>query len=196
MTTGRARRALIPAAGRGTRFLPVTKSVPKELLPIVSTPALEFVVEEAARNGLADVLLVLSSDKQSIADYFSPHPGLEAALEGRGALAGLAAIRHASGLARIHQVEQAQPRGLGDAVAQGESFAAGEALAVLLPDDLIDDRDDLLDAMLDVQGSRGGIVLGLIQVAHKDIGKYGCIAPLGAAVDDAPAITHRVSRPR
>src|SRR5450432_3032503 len=101
MVAGRAHRALIPAAGRGTRFLPVTKSVPKELLPIVSTPALEFVVEEAARNGLADVVLVLSADKQATADYFAPHPGLEAALEARGDTAGLASIRHASGLARV-----------------------------------------------------------------------------------------------
>src|ERR1700710_1318932 len=120
MVSVRARRALIPAAGRGPRFLPVTKVVPKELLPIVSTPALEFVVAEAARNGLADVVLVLSAGKQAIADYFAPFPDLEAALEAKGDTKGLAAIRHASGLARIHQAEQQNPRGLGDAVAQGE----------------------------------------------------------------------------
>jgi UTP--glucose-1-phosphate uridylyltransferase len=195
METGRARRALIPAAGRGTRFLPVTKSVPKELLPIVSTPALEFVVAEAARNGLADVVLVLSADKQPIADYFAPHPELEAALERKGDVAGLASIRRASGLARIHQAEQALPRGLGDAVAQGERFTAGESFAVLLPDDLIDDRDDLLGRMLDVQAARGGIVIGLIQVPMAEVSKYGCVAPIGEVIDDVVPIRDLVEKP-
>jgi UTP--glucose-1-phosphate uridylyltransferase len=195
METGRARRALIPAAGRGTRFLPVTKAVPKELLPIVSTPAVEFVVAEAARNGLADVVLVLNADKQPIVDYFAPHPELEEALERKGDLEGLASIRRASGLARIHQAEQANPRGLGDAVAQGEQFASGEAFAVLLPDDLIDDRDDLLGQMLDVQAARGGIVLGLIQVPMTEISKYGCVAPIGEVIDDVVAIRDLVEKP-
>src|ERR1700743_1349728 len=101
MVEGRARRALIPAAGRGTRFLPVTKTVPKELLPIVSTPALEFVVAEAARNGLTDVVLVVKKDKVGVAEYFAPSPGLEAALEAKGDARGLAAIRRPSELARI-----------------------------------------------------------------------------------------------
>src|ERR1700743_755386 len=132
----RAVKALIPAAGRGTRFLPATKSVPKELLPIVSPPAIELVVAEAARNGLADVLLVISAGKQAVAGYFAPDPDLDAALEGKPA--ALAAGRHANELERSHQAEQPSPRGLGDAVAQGEAFAAGDPLVVLLPDDLID----------------------------------------------------------
>jgi UTP--glucose-1-phosphate uridylyltransferase len=195
MVAARARRALIPAAGRGTRFLPVTKSVPKELLPIVSTPALEFVVAEAARNGLDDVILVLSKGKQSIADYFAPHPDLEAALEAKGDAKGLAAVRRPSELARIHQAEQANPRGLGDAVAQGEPFTDGESFAVMLPDDLIDERDELLAQMLDVQAERGGIVLGLMSVPGNDISKYGAIAPIGEAVDGVIAISDLVEKP-
>jgi UTP--glucose-1-phosphate uridylyltransferase len=195
MVPVRARRALIPAAGRGTRFLPVTKVVPKELLPIVSTPALELVVAEAAKNGLADVVLVLSKGKQAIADYFAPYPDLEAALEAKGDQAGLEAIRRPSELARIHQAEQQHPRGLGDAVAQGELFSEGESFAVLLPDDLIDERDELLGQMLDVQAQRGGIVLGLLRVPGPDISKYGCVTPIGDPVDGVVAISDLVEKP-
>jgi UTP--glucose-1-phosphate uridylyltransferase len=195
MVPVRARRALIPAAGRGTRFLPVTKVVPKELLPIVSTPALELVVAEAARNGLADVVLVLSKGKQAIADYFAPYPDLEAALEAKGDAKALEAVRRPSNLARIHQAEQQHPRGLGDAVAQGELFAEGESFAVLLPDDLIDERDELLAQMLDVQAERGGIVLGLLRVPGPDISKYGCVTPVGAEVDGVVAISDLVEKP-
>ncbi|MDP9091798.1 MAG: UTP--glucose-1-phosphate uridylyltransferase [Actinomycetota bacterium] len=197
MPIARARKALIPAAGRGTRFLPLTKAVPKELAPIVSTPALEFVVAEASQHGLADVLLVLSEGKGAIADYFSPSPELEAALEAKGNLEALASVRHAAALATIHQVEQREPRGLGDAVAQGEQFAGGEALVVLLPDDLIDDRDELLGLMLDVHTEHGGIVLGLIDVPRDEIDKYGCVA-LAEGADlhaDVVAVADLVEKP-
>src|SRR6266540_2566574 len=117
MPRDRVTKALIPAAGRGTRFLPFTKSVPKELLPIVSTPALELVVAEASRNRLTDVILVLGEGKQAIADYFAPHPSLEAVLAANGDTRSLATIKRAANLATIHQVEQLEPRGLGDAVA-------------------------------------------------------------------------------
>ncbi|MFN2517733.1 MAG: UTP--glucose-1-phosphate uridylyltransferase [Jatrophihabitantaceae bacterium] len=181
MAPRRASLALIPAAGRGTRFLPLTKSVPKELLPIVSTPALELVVAEATRNGVSDVLIVLSKGKSAIADYFAPDPDLEAMLHAKGDVAGLASIRYVSELAAIHYLEQQEPRGLGDAVAHGERFAAGEPLVVLLPDDLIDDRDELLVTMLDRQAERGGIVLGLIDVPRARIGQYGCAVPAPGA---------------
>jgi UTP--glucose-1-phosphate uridylyltransferase len=157
--------------------------VPKELLPIVSTPTLEFVVAEAARNGLTDAILVVSEGKQAIADYFAPHPDLEAALAAKDDAAALAAITRAGRLATIHEVEQAEPRGLGDAVAHGEQLAAGEPLAVLLPDDLIDERDDLLGQMLDVYERYGGIVLGLVDVPRDEIRKYGCVATSGTEHD-------------
>jgi len=188
MSTTRVRKALIPAAGRGTRFLPLTKSVPKELAPIVSTPALEFVVAEASRNGIEDVVLVLSEDKTSIADYFAANPELEAALEAKGDTDGLASIRRAASLARITQVIQKQPRGLGDAVAHGEDFAADEPLAVLLPDDLIDDRDELLGPMIDVYAEYGGVVIGLIDVPRSEIEKYGCVAPVAGTDPDAAVV--------
>jgi UTP--glucose-1-phosphate uridylyltransferase len=169
------RKALIPAAGRGTRFLPFTKTLPKELAPIVTTPALEFVVAEASENGITDVLLVANKDKRAVADYFRPNEELEAALEKKDDKASLELIGRAPGLARIHEVDQDDPKGLGHAVAQGEEFAAGEGIAVLLPDDLIDDRDPLLGTMLDVYAEHGGVVIGLIDVPREDISKYGSV---------------------
>ena len=197
MATSRVRKAIIPAAGRGTRSLPLTKSVPKELLPLVSTPVLEFVVAEASANGVSDVLIVLSEGKGAIAHYFAPDSDLEKALHAKGDVAGLASIRRAGELATIHHVEQLEPRGLGDAVAHGEQFAAGDSLAVLLPDDLIDDRDELLGPMLEVQAERGGIVLGLIDVPRAEIGKYGCVAPAAGAdpAADVVAIAELVEKP-
>jgi UTP--glucose-1-phosphate uridylyltransferase len=189
MPTSRVSKALIPAAGRGTRFLPLTKSVPKELAPIVTTPALEFVVAEASQNLITDVLLVLSEDKAAIVDYFARNEELEEALEAKGDVDGLASIRRAASLARIEQVFQKQPRGLGDAVAHGEEFAAGEAIAVLLPDDLIDDRDVLLGRMLDVYDEFGGVVIGLIDVPRSEIDKYGCVAPVDGSDPNADVVS-------
>jgi UTP--glucose-1-phosphate uridylyltransferase len=171
------RKALIPAAGRGTRFLPFSKAVPKELAPIVTTPALEFVVAEAADNGITDVLLVLGPGKESIADYFARNDDLEQALRNKGDEEALASIRRAEQLARIHHTLQKEPRGLGDAIAHGEEFAADDPLAVLLPDDLIDDRDHLLGAMTEVYDEHGGVVLGLLDVGPQDISRYGCVVP-------------------
>jgi UTP--glucose-1-phosphate uridylyltransferase len=194
MSRERVTRALIPAAGRGTRFLPITKVVPKELLPIVSTPALEYVVAEAARNQLTDVILVVNDGKQAIADYFAPNPELEAVLAAKPDPVALASIKRAASLAVIHQVEQLEPRGLGDAVARGERLAAGGPLAVLLPDDLIDERDELLEQMLRVHAKHGGIVVGLIEVPRAEIRKYGSIAP-GSVDGDVVRIKDLVEKP-
>jgi UTP--glucose-1-phosphate uridylyltransferase len=198
MATTRVRKALIPAAGRGTRFLPLTKAVPKELAPIVTTPALEFVVAEAAEQGITDVILVVTPGKEAISEYFSPNPELEAALEKKGDTKGLAAARRPQGLAHIEYVEQIDPRGLGHAVGHGAEFAGGEPIAVLLPDDLIDDRDHLLGAMLDVYAEHGGIVLGLLDVAREDISKYGCVVPADGSDPDADvvAIADLVEKPK
>jgi UTP--glucose-1-phosphate uridylyltransferase len=198
MSSREIRKALIPAAGRGTRFLPLTKSVPKELAPLVTTPALEFVVAEAAEHGITDVILVTSTGKSAITEYFQHNDELEAALEKKGDSTGLASIRRAPGLATMHEVEQKSPRGLGDAVAHGEEFAAGEPLAVLLPDDLIDDRDHLLGKMIEVFTEHGGIVLGLIDVGRADISKYGSVS-LGSGsseADEVVTITDLVEKPK
>jgi UTP--glucose-1-phosphate uridylyltransferase len=194
---GRVRKALIPAAGRGTRFLPLTKAVPKELAPIVTTPAVELVVGEAAAVGVTDVLLVVGPGKSSIADYFQPNDELAAALEAKGDSGGLELITRPERLARVDYVEQKDPRGLGDAVGHGEQFAAGEPLAVLLPDDLIDERDQLLAPMLDVHAEHGGVVLGLLDVGREEISKYGCVvlADGSDAAADVVEIVDLVEKP-
>jgi len=175
MGNGGVRKAVIPAAGRGTRFLPFTKAVPKELAPIVATPALELVVGEAADVGITDVLLVVGPGKAAVAEYFRPNTELEAALEAKGDDEAVARIRRPELLARVDYVEQKEPRGLGDAVAHGADFAAGEPVAVLLPDDIVDDRDSLLGPMFEVYAEHGGVVLGLLDVGPTEISKYGCV---------------------
>jgi UTP--glucose-1-phosphate uridylyltransferase len=197
MTNPRVRKALIPAAGRGTRFLPLTKAVPKELAPVVTTPAIELVAAEAARVGIADVLFVVSPDKHGIAEYFERDTELEAALEEKGDKAALELVRRPTELAKFSFVEQKEPRGLGHAVGYGEQFAAGEALAVLLPDDLIDDRDELLGTMLDVYAEHGGIVIGLIDVPRAEISKYGSVAltPDSDPAGDVVGIVELVEKP-
>ncbi|MDT4916070.1 MAG: UTP--glucose-phosphate uridylyltransferase [Pseudonocardiales bacterium] len=198
MSSGRVRKALIPAAGRGTRFLPLTKSVPKELAPIVTTPALEFVVAEAAQAGITDVILVVSAAKVGITEYFQPNEDLEAALEAKGDKDGLALVRRPVELATVTSVEQEAPRGLGDAVSYGEQFAAGEPIAVLLPDDLVDERDDLLGAMLDVYDKHGGVVVALLDVGREEISKYGSVVPAeGADLSaDLVPIVDMVEKPK
>ncbi len=196
-STRRIRKAVIPAAGRGTRFLPLTKSVPKELAPIVTTPALELVVAEASENGVSDVLVVLAEGKQALVDYFATDPELEAVLEAKGDMVTLAAVQRAGQLATIHEVRQASPRGLGDAVAHGEQFAAGEAIAVLLPDEIIDERDALLGPMMDVYAEHGGVVIGLSDVPREDIRLYGCVvlAPDSDPAGDVVRIVDMVEKP-
>jgi UTP--glucose-1-phosphate uridylyltransferase len=197
MTSRTIRKALIPAAGRGTRFLPFTKTLPKELAPIVTTPALEYVVAEAAENGITDVLLVTNESKRAIAEYFRPNEDLEAALEKKDDQDSLELVRRAPALARIHEVDQDDPKGLGHAVAQGEQFAAGEGIAVLLPDDLIDDRDALLATMIDVYAEHGGVVIGLIDVPRDEISKYGSVRLTDDSEQDAEvvAIVELVEKP-
>jgi UTP--glucose-1-phosphate uridylyltransferase len=173
----RVRRALVPAAGRGTRFLPFTKAVPKELAPIVTTPTLELVIAEAAKVGIEHVVVVNGPGKPAIVDYFQPDEDLEAALDAKGDVGGIELVRRAASLAAVEFVEQKHPRGLGDAIAHGEGFAAGEPLAVLLPDDLVDDRDELLGPMIDVHEQHGGVVLALLDVGPTEIAKYGCVVP-------------------
>jgi UTP--glucose-1-phosphate uridylyltransferase len=154
-------------------------------------------VAEAAANGITDVLLVLSSGKEAIADYFRPAPDLERALQAKGDRAGLADVGRPVRLASVHQVEQRAPRGLGDAVAQGADFAAGDPIAVLLPDDLIDDRDALLAPMLATFAKHGGAVIGLIDVPRTDVQMYGCVAPAPGSdpAADVVAIADLVEKP-
>lgn len=190
-----ARKAVVPVAGLGTRFLPATKAVPKELLPVVDKPALQYIVEEAVRAGLGELLMVTGRGKEAIAEHFDRQPELEAALEKKGDAARLAAVRHSSQLAQMHFVRQGEPQGLGHAVLQAASFVGDETFAVLLGDDLIDDRDRLLERMLDVQLDRGGSVVALLEVPRAEISKYGCASVEATSEEDVWSLTDLVEKP-
>src|SRR6476660_2870312 len=141
-------KAVIPAAGLGTRFLPATKSQPKEMLPIVDKPAIQYVVEEAVSAGLTDVLMVTGRSKRSIEDHFDRAYELEEALRAKGDDERLAAVRESSDLAVMHYVRQGEPKGLGHAVHCARQHVGREPFAVLLGDDMIDARDKLLQRMI------------------------------------------------
>jgi UTP--glucose-1-phosphate uridylyltransferase len=192
----RARKAVIPAAGLGTRFAPATLVVPKDLLPVVDVPALEYIVAEAAREGLADVLIITGRGKSAIEDHFDAAPEIEDALERKGDERRLARVRRSTDLARMHYTRQREAHGLGDAVSYAEAFVGDEPFAVLLGDDIIDERDVLLARMLDVQSERGGIVLGLIEVQGAAISLYGSIKPAGDVIDGVIAVETLIEKPK
>jgi UTP--glucose-1-phosphate uridylyltransferase len=170
------RKAVLPVAGLGTRFLPATKALPKELLPVVDRPALQYIVEEAARAGLGEVLMVTGRNKAAIEDFFDRVPELEDALEKKGDEQRLDAVRSSTDIAQVHFVRQGEARGLGHAVLQGAAFVGDEPFAVLLGDDMIDERDHLLEQMIAVQAERGGSVIALLDVGRDNIDKYGAVA--------------------
>ena len=172
----RVRKAVVPVAGLGTRFAPATKAIPKEMLPVVDRPAIEYVVEELAEAGIDDVLMVTGRGKGAIEDHFDAAPELETTLERKGDAARLAAVRRSTGLAHLHFVRQGEPKGLGHAVLQGKDHVGDEPFAVLLGDDLIDARDTLLTDMIAVQERLGGSVIALLEVDPAQINLYGAAA--------------------
>lgn len=186
--TPRITKAVIPAAGLGTRFLPATKASPKEMLPVVDKPAIQYVVEEAVRAGLSDVLMITGRNKRPLEDHFDRAVELELALEAKGDEARLAAVRHSNDLADVHYVRQGDAKGLGHAILVAAPHVGDEAFAVLLGDDLIDERDHLLEQMIDVQARKGGSVIALMEVPPESVSMYGC-----AAVEDADGDVVRVT---
>lgn len=167
-------KAVIPAAGLGTRFLPATKAMPKEMLPVVDKPAIQYVVAEAVKAGLNDVLMITGRSKRALEDHFDRVPSLEATLEDKGDQTKLRLVEEATELGDIHYVRQRDPRGLGHAVLCAKQHVGNEPFAVLLGDDLIDERDELLTIMADVQRKTGGSVIALMEVEPEMISAYGC----------------------
>src|SRR5437764_11948395 len=189
----RAVKAVIPAAGLATRFLPATKAVPKELLPVVDRPVLQYIVEECAAAGINDVLLVTGRGKTSMVDHFDRRPDLEQRLEAKGDLERLAGARRPAELAEIYTCRQAEPLGLGHAVSYAESHVGGDAFAVLLGDEFTDESDPLLPDMLDLQARTGGIVLALIEVPGEEVSRYGIASVRPASVPSRAAEVVEVS---
>ncbi|CAM5476424.1 UTP--glucose-1-phosphate uridylyltransferase [Streptomyces diastaticus subsp. diastaticus] len=197
MTESNARisKAVVPAAGLGTRFLPATKATPKEMLPVVDKPAIQYVVEEAVAAGLSDVLMVTGRNKRPLEDHFDRNYELEQALSRKGDEARLARVQESSDLATMHYVRQGDPRGLGHAVLCAAPHVGDEPFAVLLGDDLIDPRDPLLARMVEVQEREGGSVIALLEVAPEQIHLYGCAAVEATGEDDVVRVTDLVEKP-
>ena len=197
MTQARTRisKAVIPAAGLGTRFLPATKATPKEMLPVVDKPAIQYVVEEAVTAGLSDVLMVTGRNKRPLEDHFDRNYELEEALSRKGDETRLARVQESSDLATMHYVRQGDPRGLGHAVLCAAPHVGDQPFAVLLGDDLIDARDPLLSHMVEVQEQHGGSVVALLEVDPSQIHLYGCAAVKPTLEEDVVQVTGLVEKP-
>jgi len=194
-TTAVVRKAVVPAAGLGTRFLPATKAVPKEMLPVVDKPTIQYVVEEAVAAGLDDVLLVTSHSKQAIEDHFDTAHQLEEALAAKGDTAGLELVRESTELATVHYTRQGAPKGLGHAVLCAAEHVGDEPFAVLLGDDFTEPGDPLLRRMVEVRERYGGSVVALMEVGIDQVSLYGAAAFEPTDEDDVVTVTDLVEKP-
>ncbi|WP_157002028.1 UTP--glucose-1-phosphate uridylyltransferase GalU [Agromyces laixinhei] len=193
--THRITKAVIPAAGLGTRFLPATKAMPKEMLPVVDKPAIQYVVEEAVDAGLTDVLMVTGRNKNALENHFDRVAELEATLEAKGDTVKLEKVNESTGLADMHYVRQGDPLGLGHAVLRAHMHVGDQPFAVLLGDDIIDARDPLLTRMLDEQGARDASIVALLEVDPESIHLYGAAAVEETDDPDVVRITGLVEKP-
>lgn len=201
MPASRLTKAVIPAAGLGTRFLPATKAMPKEMLPVVDRPAIQYVVEEAVRAGLADVLMITGRNKNALENHFDRVTELEALLESRGDLAKLSRVNESTDLADLHYVRQGDPKGLGHAVLRAHMHVGNEPFAVLLGDDLIDEKEHLLERMVEVQERGNVTAIALMEVEPEQISSYGCavVEPIGGVFEgeeDLVRVTGLVEKPK
>jgi UTP--glucose-1-phosphate uridylyltransferase len=192
----RVTKAVIPAAGLGTRFLPATKATPKEMLPVVDKPAIQYVVEEAVSAGLDDILMITGRNKRALEDHFDRNYELEDMLSAKGDDTKLSLVQEATDLATVHYVRQGEPRGLGHAVLCAAQHVGNKPFAVLLGDDLIDARDPLLARMIEVQQQRGGSVIALIEVEPSQVQLYGCAAIETTDEADVVRVTDLVEKPK
>jgi UTP--glucose-1-phosphate uridylyltransferase len=190
----KVKKAVIPAAGLGTRFLPATKAQPKEMLPLVDKPAIQYVVEEAVRTGIRDILIVTGRGKRTLEDHFDRSFELEHYLETSGKHEELKAVREISEMASIHYIRQRDPAGLGDAVAHAEDHVGGEPFAVLLGDDIVAVGEPLLEGMIGVYERYGRSVLAVQEVRREDIRLYGAIKPEWVE-DDLARVVDIVEKP-
>ncbi|GAB3601224.1 UTP--glucose-1-phosphate uridylyltransferase GalU [Microbacterium tumbae] len=188
-------KAVIPAAGLGTRFLPATKAMPKEMLPVVDKPAIQYVVEEAAEAGIDDILVIIGRNKNAISNHFDSVPELEVKLMEKGDTGRLERVVKSSDLADIHFVRQGEPKGLGHAVLRARTHVGDSSFAVLLGDDLIDERDPLLTRMIDVHERTGAAVIALMEVDPASIHLYGAAAIEPTEEADVVTVTGLVEKP-
>lgn len=191
----RMTKAVIPVAGLGTRFLPATKALPKEMLPVVDKPAIQYVVEEAVRAGLDDVLMVTGRNKNALENHFDRATELEATLINKGDTQKLAEVEASTGLGEIHYMRQGDPRGLGHAVHRAKRHVGQEPFAVLLGDDLIHENDRLLDRMIEVNTETHTSVIALMEVDPSQTNMYGIATVEATDSDDVVVVRDLVEKP-
>lgn len=188
-------KAVIPTAGLGTRFLPATKALPKEMLPVVDKPAIQYVVEEAVRANLPDVLFVTGRNKNALENHFDRATELEMILHTKGDQAKLSRVAESTDLADVHYVRQGDPKGLGHAVLRSQAHVNGDSFAVLLGDDIIDERDHLLERMLEVHDQRDTCVVALMEVDPEQAHLYGVATVEPTDEDDVVRVRGLVEKP-
>ncbi|MCH4890659.1 UTP--glucose-1-phosphate uridylyltransferase GalU [Acidaminobacter sp. JC074] len=191
----RVRKAVIPAAGLGTRFLPATKAQPKEMLPIVDKPTLQYIIEEAVASGIEEILIITGRNKSSIENHFDKSVELELDLENKGKSELLSIVRDVSNMVNIHYIRQKEPLGLGHAISCAKCFVGYEPFAVMLGDDVVyNDSVPCLKQMMDVYNLTGGSILGVQEVDSSDVSKYGIVS--GSLIsDDLYKVTTMVEKP-
>ncbi|AGK55758.1 UTP--glucose-1-phosphate uridylyltransferase GalU [Bacillus sp. 1NLA3E] len=174
----KVRKAIIPAAGLGTRFLPTTKAMPKEMLPIVDKPTIQYIVEEAMASGIEDIIIVTGKGKRAIEDHFDIAPELERNLLEKGKLDILEEVRYSSNLADIHYIRQKEPKGLGHAIWCARNFIGDEPFAVLLGDDIVQSKTPCLRQLINEFDSTQSSIIGVQHVPEKETNRYGIIDPI------------------
>ncbi len=178
----KVRKAIIPAAGLGTRFLPATKATPKEMIPIVDKPTIQYIVEEAAAAGIEDILIISGRNKRAIEDHFDKSYELEEELHRKGKQELLSCVEEISNIANIHYIRQKEAKGLGHAIYCAKSFIGNEPFAVLLGDDIVDSKTPCIKQLMDVYNEYRTTILGVQKVPLPDVSKYGIIA--GNQIDE------------
>src|SRR5690554_2688100 len=173
----KVKKAIIPAAGLGTRFLPVTKAMPKEMMPIVDKPMIQYIVEEAVASGIEDIIIVTGKGKRSIEDHFDKAHELKQSLEGKGKYDLLEKVRYSTNLAEIHYIRQKEPKGLGHAVWCARNFIGDEPFAVLLGDDIVQNETPCLKQLIDQYEETRSSVIGVQMVPDSETHRYGIIDP-------------------
>lgn len=171
----KVKKAIIPAAGLGTRFLPATKAQPKEMLPIVDKPTIQYIIEEAVASGIEEILVITGRNKKCIEDHFDKSIELEIELEKSGKTEMLEMVRNISDMVDIHYIRQKEPKGLGHAIHCAKTFVGNEPFAVMLGDDVVDSRVPCLKQLMDCYQEYNTTILGVQQVPESDVSKYGIV---------------------
>jgi UTP--glucose-1-phosphate uridylyltransferase len=171
----RVKKAIIPAAGLGTRFLPATKAQPKEMLPIVDKPTIQYIIEEAVASGIEEILIITGRNKRAIEDHFDKSVELENELEAHNKQELLTMVRDISNMVNIHYIRQKEPKGLGHAIGCAKTFVGNEPFAVMLGDDVVDSKVPCLKQLINCYDEYKTSILGVQEVAKEDVSKYGIV---------------------